>query len=74
MNVDDTTIPGDEQQALTQLKLELAEQFMAMERLEAHIAAQNRDPTNIETMKLADYRAAVIEARNRVVKLEDEAP
>ena len=70
MNADKEADSGDLQQELAQFKLRLAEQFMDMERLLAHISAENREPTNIETMKLADYRAAVDEARDRIVALE----
>jgi hypothetical protein len=70
MNADKAADSGDLQQELTQLKLRLAEQFMDMERLKAHISAANREPTNIETMKLADFHAAVDEARDRIVALE----
>jgi hypothetical protein len=70
MSDDKSVIPGEQQEELRRLKLELADQFMDMARLEAHIAAKNRSPTNLETMKLADYRAAVNEARDRIVEME----
>jgi hypothetical protein len=70
MSNDDSIAHDDVQQELNRLKLELADQFMGMERLEAHIAAAKRAPTNIETMKLADFRVAVREARDRIVELE----
>ena len=70
MSSDEAQAPSELQQELKRLKLELADQFMDMERLEVHITSENRSPTNIETMKLADYRAAVSEARDRIVELE----